>query len=171
MSLKPLKNEGINLVWKAWKMPDGANPPIKPEGYGEQAKEYLGELLSKSGLEIKSPSAKRNTFLAHVGGKLVEKIGIYTKYQERIFEAIWKYDENIEDEDILISIGEELGLNPIEFKQALHDEKYIQKVHEDFKTATELEIWTIPSYVGSKGVLQVHHFKDIPSLEQLRKIL
>jgi predicted DsbA family dithiol-disulfide isomerase len=171
VSLKPLQDRGVQLVWKAWKMPAGAEPPAKPEGYKEEVGPFLSDLLSKYDLEIKPPSAHRNTFLAHVGGKFAIENNLHEKYHIRIFEAIWKLDENIEEVETLLTIAEEVGLDRLQFTQALQDNKYSQKVQEDFDLATELKIWTIPSYVGNKGTIQIHHFRDLPSIEELMNLI
>jgi hypothetical protein len=108
--------------WKAWKIPEGANPPAKPEGYGVQVEEVLQKLKSDLHLEIKAPSEKRETYLAHVGAKFAREKGQFSPFHNRVFDA-------------------------------------------------DRKIWTTPSYIGDHGEIQVHHVKDMPSLEQLRKIL
>lgn len=138
------------MTWKSWKMPKNAHPPAKPEVYGEQAKEYLGGLLKKTGLEIKPPSNKTDTLLAHVGGKIALKEGLFEEYHLRMFEALWKHDQNIEDEKVLNSIAEELGLNTQFFEQMLHHSDYHAQVESDFTLCDKFDIWTIPSYMGSK---------------------
>jgi predicted DsbA family dithiol-disulfide isomerase len=148
-------------------MPEGANPPAKPEGYGEQAKEELGRLLHEASLSIKPPTAKRDTFLAHVGAKIAAEHNVLDLYNQRIFEAVWKYDENIADPEVLAGIAKEVGLTPETFLAGLQEDRYRDQVYADHKLADGLHIWTIPSYVGDHGTIQVHHFKDIPSLEDI----
>lgn len=171
MSLTPIQQSGVKILWKPWKMPENANPPAKPAGYGEQAKEYLDSLFKNTGLDIKRPSRKYDTFLAHVGGKIAEEKGHLNKYLLGVYEAIWKHDQNIEDPRVLKTIAEGAGLDGQLFEQLLNDSDYETQVKSDFDYAEKLEIWTIPSYLGSKGQIQVNHFKDIPSIHQLREIL
>lgn len=171
MSLKELEQEGVKLEWTPWKMPDDANPPAKPEGYGEEAKHFLGELMDKTGINIKPPSKKCDTFLAHVGGKFAREYGKFTTYHQRIFKAVWEDDVDIEKEDVLAQLAAEVGLDSIQYKNALNNPTYKQLVKDDFRKAQENQIWTIPSYVGSKGVIQVHHFKDMPDIQALLEII
>jgi predicted DsbA family dithiol-disulfide isomerase len=171
VSLKPLAEEGIHIEWKAWKMPEDAVVPDKPEGYYAQAKEFLSNLTKQVGLEIKPPTTRYNTFLAHVGAKYANEKGLFDPYHVRIFEAVWKHDENIEDVEILEKIAEEVGLNPEEFKQALQEQTYVSQVEKDFQEAISQSIHTIPAYIGSSGEIQVHHFNDIPSISQLKDII
>jgi predicted DsbA family dithiol-disulfide isomerase len=171
VSLKPLEDEGVAIHWRAWKMPEGANPPEKPEGYGEEAKAFLQKLIQEAGLEVRPPSDKRDTFLAHVGAKFAKEKGVFQAYHKRVFEAVWKHDENIGDVAILRSIAQEVGLNPDEFEKAIHLDQYKDKVEADFQFAAERKAWTIPVYIGEKGEIHVHHFKDIPSVDQIKEIL
>ncbi|SFE88522.1 DSBA-like thioredoxin domain-containing protein [Alteribacillus iranensis] len=152
-------------------MPADARPPAKPEGYGEGAKSFLEKLVDKTGLTIQPPSEKRSTKLAHIGGMYAKSQGKFDYYHLRIFQAIWEKDENIEDADVLAHIAEEAGLDRKEFMKALKNSEYENLLNEDFTSAAQNKIWTIPSYVGDKGEIQVHHYKDIPSLDELRQII
>lgn len=171
VSLKPLEQKGIELEWKAWELPSDANPPAKPGGYGEDAKLFLGELLKETGLEVNPPSKKRNTVLAHIGGKYAKANGKFNEYHHRVFQAVWVKDEDIENVGVLSHIASEAGLDPKAFKAALNNNEYKELVEADFTSATESKIWTIPSYVGANGVIQVNHFKDMPSVDTLKTIL
>ncbi|SDH68770.1 DSBA-like thioredoxin domain-containing protein [Alteribacillus persepolensis] len=152
-------------------MPKGANPPAKPEGYKKQAKQFLQQFESDTGIKIRPPSEKRDTYLAHVGAKFAREKGMFDAYHQRIFEAVWKHDEDIADTEVLCAIAKEAGLQPQEFEQAIHAETYKAMVDADFQLAEDWNIWTIPSYIGSNGEIQVHHFEDAPSIEELKKIL
>jgi predicted DsbA family dithiol-disulfide isomerase len=171
VSLKPLEEDGVNIHWRAWRMPEGANPPAKPEGYGEQAKAYLQKLIQETGLEVRPPSEKRDTFLAHVGSKFAKDKGVFRAYHQRVFEAIWKYDENIGDVAVLCNIAQEVGLDSNEFEKAIHLDQYKNKVEADYQFATERKAWTIPVYIGEKGELHVHHVNDLPTVDQIKQIL
>jgi predicted DsbA family dithiol-disulfide isomerase len=171
VSLKPLEQDGVGINWKAWRMPEGANPPAKPEGYGAAVKPFLEKLLEETGLEIKPPSEKRNTYLAHVGAKVAKEKGVFQAYHLRVFEAVWKHDENIGDVAVLRNIAQEVGLDPEEFENTIQLGRYKALVDEDFALAVERKIWTIPAYLGDQGEIQVHHFNDLPSVEQLKEIL
>lgn len=152
-------------------MPAGATPPLKPEGYGPQAKEALARIVSELGLTLQPPSQKRDTLLAHIGAKIAKEQGRFEAYHLRIFEAIWKNDQDISDPATLSAIAQEVGLDLAEFQQSLQEQRYKEMVDADFANAVENRIWTIPSYLGEKGTIQVHHFKDIPSQQELSKIL
>lgn len=57
------------------------------------------------------------------------------------------------------------------FLNALDQSKYQDLVRADIARANEEDIWTIPSYIGSKGIIQVNHYNELPSVEQLRTII
>jgi predicted DsbA family dithiol-disulfide isomerase len=171
VSLKPIEQKGVELIWKAWRIPVNSQPSPKPEGYGEQAKEHLQTLLKDVGLHISPPSEKSDTFLAHIGAKYAKEQRQFNLYHQRIFEAVWKDSQNIGDKKVLIDIAKGMGFNPIEFEEALSNPSFIDQVESDFKSASEKQVWTIPSYLGAKGMIQVHHFKDLPTLEELENII
>jgi predicted DsbA family dithiol-disulfide isomerase len=152
-------------------MPEGANPPAKPEGYGEEAKIFLQNVIQETGLEVRPPSGKRDTFMAHVGAKFAQEKGVFQAYHQRVFEAVWKNDEDIGEVAVLCSIAQEVGLDSDEFKKALQDDQYKAQVEADFQFAIERRAWTIPVYIGDKGELHVHHVNDLPTVEQVKEIL
>lgn len=171
MSLQPLIEKGVEIEWKSWKLPIGATPPEKPEGYMEEVKVFLNELSDKTGLTLHSPVKKYDTLLAHIGLKYAKEIGKEKEYHNRVFQAVWVLNEDIEDLDVLSSMAEEVGLIKDEFKEALIKQSTIELVKKDFRYAGEHEVWTIPSYIGNNKVIQVHHVKDLPSIESLEEIL
>ncbi|MBP1931247.1 putative DsbA family dithiol-disulfide isomerase [Ammoniphilus resinae] len=159
------------MDWRAWEMPADAHPPAKPEGYGENAKKFLQTLLDQLGLQIQPPNKKAKTFLAHVGGKYAKEQGVYEAYQQAIFEAIWQNSESVEDKKILSQIAKKVGLSPAAFEGALENPSYIKQVMADFQLAVDQKIWTIPSYQGENGTIQVNHFKDLPTIKELEKLI
>lgn len=171
MSLKPLEDEGVRLNWKAWRMPVDAAPPDKPEGYGMGAQLFLKQLINKTGLTIHPPSQTRDTILAHIGGKYAKAKGLFTSYHLRLFKAVWEFNEDIEDVAVLAGIAEEVGLNRESFLKSLEHSEYRSLVEADFVRASESKIWTIPSYIGKKGTIQVHHYENIPDLKELSELL
>lgn len=158
------------MEWKAWRLPADAHPPAKPEEYMAEAKEFMKHLFEERGLSIQPPSKKRDTFLAHVGAKYARANGKFNEYHVRVFQAVWEKDEDIEDMAVLTKIAGEVGLEANRFKESLTNKQYREMVERDFTLASENHIWTIPSYVGENGELQVHHFRDMPSVDQLYKI-
>jgi predicted DsbA family dithiol-disulfide isomerase len=171
VSLKPLINEGVHIEWMPWKMPEEANPPNKPEGYGDHAKEFLQQLLADLKLQINPPTAKYDTYLSHVGGKYAKEKGRFDDYHQRVFERVWIDSENIGDVEVLKSIAKESGLDPNDFEKSLTNSIYREQVDADFQLAVEHKIWTIPSYKAKNGEIQVNHFEELPSVKELKKIL
>lgn len=123
-------------------MPEEANPPEKPVDYGDHAKKFLQQLISD--LEV---------------------------HHQRVFERVWKDNGDIGSVEVLKSIAIECGLDPIEFEKSLTNRVYREQVDADFQLAVEHKIWSIPSYKTEKGVIQVNHFEDLPSVNELKEIL
>lgn len=171
MSLKLLEKSGITIDWKAWKLPHNANPTTKPEGYAIGAKNSIEKLIKATGLIIQSPTNKSDSYLAHVGAKYAKSKERFNEYHQRIFQAVWERDEDIGDLVLLSNIAKEIGLNKTEFLEAINGDMYKEMVEEDFKQANEDKVWTIPSFIGKGGVIQVHHYQDLPTLKTINKIL
>ncbi len=152
-------------------MPEGAQPPQKPEGYAEEAKAFLQQLIEKAGLVLNPPTHKGSTIPAHIGSQFAREKGVLSAYQKEVFAAVWQRDQNIEDVNVLTSIAERIGLSGPDFEQALQDRKYQRMVESDLDRAAKNKVWTIPAYEGRQGAIYVHHFKDLPDLEGLKSII
>ncbi|PSL40861.1 putative DsbA family dithiol-disulfide isomerase [Salsuginibacillus halophilus] len=162
-----LQKTNIQAVWKAWRMPDNASPPSKPEGYKDGAIRRLQELSQTCQITINPPERKMDTFLAHTGAKAAQAQQAFDAYHKGVFTALFRDQQNIEDPEVLADIAAAAGIDRAEFLGALHSEGYHDLVHRDFAEADERSVWTIPSFIGDGGELYVHHYDQLPSVQEL----
>lgn len=168
--LRELAGKGITVNWRSYQKPENANPPAKPADYGDQVQAYLKRLRDEKGMKIQSPLAKASTMLAHIGGKYALEKGKFTEYQSQVFDAIWQDGKTVDSIETLVSIARTLGLDEVEFKAALENNYYQQWVEKDLQEVRERNIWTIPYYIAEDNNIEIFHFKEIPSLNQLEKL-
>lgn len=153
-------------------MPEGVTPPPpKPEGYMQQAGKAMAELLQARGLSTERPAFKPDTRLAHIGTKYAANQVKQFAFVQQVFHHHWALNQDISQPDVLARAASSAGLDAEAFTAAIHDPHWIEAVEKDYELIKQMEITTIPAYVGSNGVIQVHHFKDMPTLEQIRAIL
>lgn len=169
--LQALVEEGIDIKWRSYQKPDNAFPPEKPADYGEQVQAFLKMLREEKGMKIQSPPEKASTLLAHIGGKYALEKGRFPEYQSHIFKAIWQDGQTVDSMDVLMSIARTLEFNEAEFRVALENTYYRQFVEKDLQEVEERKIWTIPYYIGVTSKIEVFHFNEIPSLDQIRILM
>lgn len=165
--LQGLAGKGIAVNWRSYQKPENANPPAKPTDYGDQVQAYLKQLRDEKGMEIQSPPAKASTILAHIGGKYALEKGKFTEYQSQVFNAIWQDGQTVDSVEVLVSIARRLGWDEVDFRAALENSHYQQLVEKNLQEVRERRIWTIPYYIAEDNKIEIFHFKEIPSWDQL----
>ncbi|KEO83988.1 DsbA family oxidoreductase [Tumebacillus flagellatus] len=171
-TIRELAKEGVEIKYKVWKMPPNANPPEKPEGYREAAGVRLKELREETGIRVSSP-VQSDTVPALIATKVAEQFGAAASYVEAVYRAHWAEKQDISDRDVLVQLAESVGLNGADFRQALESDAGRAAYETDLQQAADENLDTIPDYVNradaSKRLL-IHHFDDMPTLEQLREL-
>jgi predicted DsbA family dithiol-disulfide isomerase len=165
------EDDAVMVDWKGWKMPDGLLAPPKPEGYREAAKAGLERLLAETGLPYRPPVIRPDTKKAQIGTKIAAQEGNALAFIRRVFHLHFAEGQDISAKDVLIRAAEETGMDGQAFACALEAPEWEQAVRNDWNLAKKWQITTIPSYAGPRGTILVHHFNDLPSLEDVRAIL
>jgi predicted DsbA family dithiol-disulfide isomerase len=169
--LKTLGEQGIEVEWRAWQRPEGVEESSRHGADKETFRESLQFIKKTYGISITPPLHSPNTFFLHVGGKHAAEQGYFERYRERIYKAIWEEDRNLNDHVLLAQLAAEIGLDGSEYRRALQQKRYHELVEVDFRVAERAQIRTVPSYIGEKGQIQVHHVDDLPDRKQLKKLI
>ena len=105
-----------------------------------------------------------NTFDAHRLAKYAAEQGVDGMY-ERLMYAYFCDNVNIGDRDVLLSIAQEMGLNPGATDLMLLNNKFAQAVRNDERQAMQLDIRSIPcfyvdgnQFVGGSSLAAIKSF-------------
>jgi predicted DsbA family dithiol-disulfide isomerase len=88
-----------------------------------------------------------NTFDAHRAVHLAESHGLQEATEERLMRAYFGEGELLSDHDTLVRLASEVGLEEAEVRELLAGERYAQEVRDDERTAGELGISAVPTFV------------------------
>jgi predicted DsbA family dithiol-disulfide isomerase len=170
--IKRFLNEGVKIEFIPWKMPDDADPPAKPEGYGEAAQAALSTLTAELQLPYR-PMRKTDTTLAHEAGLYVVENApeLQMAYHEAVFRARFADGKDLADEKVIDAVLQDLGLSANDFHEKRKTGTYRRLLEQKYAHSAKEKIWTIPSFQGKGGTIQVHHFKDMPSYEMVQRLL
>jgi predicted DsbA family dithiol-disulfide isomerase len=155
------EKENIEFVWKSFQL----NPNLKTnldktlyehlsESKGipiEQAKsmgQHAAQMGKASGLNLNfDKSVVANSFNSHRLIHHAKAKGLQQEMKERLFLAYFSEGKNIDDTEILISLGKEVGLNAEEVKAVLESDKYADAVQADVKESQQLGVTGVPFFV------------------------
>lgn len=169
-TVRELAKEEVAIRYHVWKMPQTVTAPPKPEGYYDAAQARLKELRQEMGVIVRSP-VQSDTIPALIATKVADAMGAAERFVERVFRAHWAEKGDISDRDVLVQLAESVGLNPSEFRTALETGAGEAAFQADLNRAAEEEISTIPSYLTADGRIFVHHFANMPTLDELRSLV
>lgn len=170
------EREDIDVSWKSFQL-DPTTPEISTETVYEylahrkgisleqsqQMHEHVVQTAANAGLDYRFDLAKvANTMKAHCLLQFAKTKGAGDQTKERLLHAYFCAGENIGSDDVLISIGKEVGLNSDEVKDSLYSDDFRRAVNADIQEAQNLGVSGVPFFVldrkyGISGAQPVEH--------------
>jgi predicted DsbA family dithiol-disulfide isomerase len=112
------------------------------------AEQQLTDVAAGEGLDFRFDIARSgNTFDAHRVVHLAESHGLQDAMKERLLRAYFTEGELLSDRDTLVRLAGEVGLDEEEVRELLAGDRYAQEVRDDERTAGELGISAVPTFV------------------------
>jgi len=153
--------DDVKVTWRSFELDPGA--PHERTGdraerlaqkYGmtvEQAREaeqQLTGVAAGEGLSFRFDIARSGTtFDGHRLVHLAEAHSLQDAMKERLLRAYFTEGELISDHDTLVRLAAEVGLDEQEVRELLAGDRYADEVREDERTARELGISAVPTFV------------------------
>jgi predicted DsbA family dithiol-disulfide isomerase len=153
--------DDVNVRWRSFELDPEA--PHEREGdraeslarkYGmtiEQAhaaEQQLTEVAAGEGLAFRFDIARSgNTFDAHRVVHLAEDHDLQDAMKERLLRAYFTEGELLSDHDTLVRLATDVGLDGQDVRDVLAGDRYARDVRDDERTAGELGISAVPTFV------------------------
>jgi predicted DsbA family dithiol-disulfide isomerase len=80
---------------------------------------------------------------------------VHERVHTRLMDAYWSEAANIGDEDVLLTLAAEAGLERVEAAEVLADGRYLPRIAESTREANSIGITAIPSFVLDNRMLLV----------------
>lgn len=155
---------GIEVEWKSFQL-DPSLPEVQDSNYTDylmvskglgrpQVEGMLNNVTQMAkgvGLEYDFERAVMvNSFKAHRVLQLAKTRGLGDAAEERLFRAFFTEGRNIADDDTLLELGKEAGLNETEIRSSLSDERYSDMVRQDIQEARAIGVTGVPFFVFNR---------------------
>ncbi len=157
--------DDVTVRWRSFELDPDA--PREREGdrasriarkYGlglDQVREMERELLSQAtgeGLDFRLDVQRSGTtFDGHRLVHLANEHGLGDQMKERLLHAYFSEGKLISDHDSLLALGEEVGLPEAEVRELLAGDRFAEEVRDDERTALELGITAVPTFVVDRA--------------------
>ena len=150
--------DDVEIEWKSYQLsPDMVTDPSKninvylSEHKGISLQEaarmnaYVTDMATKEGLTYNfDKTIVANSFKAHRFAHFAKQYGKQDEAEEKLFSAYFTEGLNLDDDAVLLQLGEDIGLDTIALKAALENGMYTDEVEADINEAQQL---------GVRGVL------------------
>ncbi|MCR8561763.1 DsbA family oxidoreductase [Mucilaginibacter sp. BJC16-A38] len=116
--------------------------------HASQMNDHVTKMAAEAGLTYHLDKAVvANSFKAHRFSHFAKSKGLGIEAEEALFKAYFTDSKNIDDNNVLIELGQSIGLDPAGVKQVLEGDAYASDVKHDIDTAQYLGIQGVPFFV------------------------
>lgn len=160
MQALPYKDE-VEIEWKSYQLNPDYHNTTNETSYGylarakgmsvEQAKQMTGqveEMANNAGLSVSfDKSIPANSFDAHRLLHLAKAKGLQNEAEEALFHAHFTAGKDIAQKEVLVALGEEIGLIKTEVEQVLQGDEYAEAVRHDIYESKQIGVAGVPYFV------------------------
>jgi predicted DsbA family dithiol-disulfide isomerase len=158
--------EQVRVTWRSFELDPSAPPERDGERAAHLAEKYgttverarameqqMTEVAATEGLEFRFDIARSGTtFDAHRIIHLAEEHELGDRMKERLMRAYFTEGELMSDHDALARVAHEIGLPPDEVSDTLAGDRYADQVRDDQRTARQLGISAVPTFVIDRAL-------------------
>jgi predicted DsbA family dithiol-disulfide isomerase len=139
----------VKVEWVSWEgRPSGQ--PLKERTPDDRQKAYETNhkpLAEKYDVPLNLVSRSNRTTDAHLATYYAREMGKLREFRDRIYQARWVEDLDLENTDVLARCGEEVGLDGKIIRQVIKEKRYLNILHSQRAQGKSLGIFGIPSFV------------------------
>jgi predicted DsbA family dithiol-disulfide isomerase len=137
-------------------LPFDLHPEYPPEGvpktqletrYGPGIHERTKAAIESAGFAYNPPETIPNSRRALAVTELARDREVHEPVHTRLMHAYWSEGADLGDEDVLLDLAGEGGLDPGEAREAMTSTFYVERVLESTRTANMHGINAIPAFV------------------------
>lgn len=136
-----------NLIWRPLGSWDGRSPPEVAVKKLPVARQDMARIARRMGIPVTPPPKTTDPTLAGAGSLLAEKEGLLRPYLVEVMRHEWAYGKDIGEEQTLVDIAVEVGLDADAFRAAIHDPQNQQQLATNWHEADEKGVIGVPTFV------------------------
>lgn len=166
------------MTWLPFELhPEAPVEGIPREAYfgrarSEQIRSHLQTIAAEVGLSMESRDVIINSRRALGAAEFAREHGKFEEMHHALFKAHWEQTGKLEDVDDLVRIGAGVGLDPVQLRQAIEEDRYASVIDDNRRDAESVGINAIPAHIFGRrylvlGAQPYDAFKEV--LDRLRK--
>jgi predicted DsbA family dithiol-disulfide isomerase len=153
--------DSVQVEWRSFQLdPEAQYVPGKTiyeslaekKGWSPQQAKAISAQVSGTAAEVglhyqMDKTIPANTFDAHRLTHLAAKLGLQDAAEERLFQAYFMEGSNIQDREVLVRLGKEMGLEEDRVRTMLASDEFSYEVRMDGHEARQIGVRGVPFFV------------------------
>lgn len=141
-----------SLIWRPLGGWDGRSAPERAKIKITLTRQDVARWARKMGIPFNPPPVTTDPTKAGAGSLLAEERGVLRKYMTEMMRAEWAEGLDIGQDDVLLNVGEAVGLDRKELAEAIESQDNLDRLAEHKKEADSLGIIGVPSFVIGEDI-------------------
>ena len=163
-----------NLVWRPLGGWSGRSSPERAKVKVPLTRQDVRRITGKMGIPMNPPPITTDPTSAGAASLLAEERGVLREWIVEVMRAEWAEGKDIGDEQVLLEVGEQVGLGADELSAAFTDEARLAQLEDNWQEAQAMGLIGVPSFqVGEElfwGADRIEYVLDHLTDLRLRKI-
>jgi 2-hydroxychromene-2-carboxylate isomerase len=163
-----------NLLWRPLGGWSGRSSPERAKVKVPLTRQDVRRITGKMGIPMTPPPITTDPTIAGAASLLAEERGVLREWIVEVMRAEWADGKDIGEEQVLLQVGEQIGLSADELTTAFTDEARLSQLETNWEEAQEMGLIGVPSFqVGEElfwGADRIEYVLDHLNDLRLRKI-
>lgn len=136
-----------NLLWRPVGGWDLRSSPDRAKNKMPLARQDIARFAKRLGIPLTPPPPTTDPTLAGIGSLFAEEKGLLRPYIVEVMRKEWAEGQDIGDPNILLEVGELIGLDRGELSAALDNTAYQAQLKRNAEEAAEIGVIGVPTFV------------------------
>ena len=141
-----------NLVWRPLGGWTGRSSPDRAKVKVPLTRQDVARITKKMGIPMNPPPMTTEPTKAGAGSLLAEQKGVLRPYLVEMMRAEWAYGLDIGDTDVILSVGDKVGLDRAELTQAIGSPANLAQLEINWEEAQTLGVIGVPTFVIGENI-------------------
>lgn len=141
-----------NLVWRPLGGYGGRSAPDRAKVKMPIARQDVARWARRMGIPLNPPPKSTDPTRAGAGSLLAEQRGLLRPYVVEVMRAEWARGEDIGDAEVLLAVGETVGLDRDELAHAMDASERRDRLQANLDEATERGAFGVPTFIVGEDI-------------------
>lgn len=135
------------LVWRPLGGWSGRSAPERAVKKVPVARQDVARFARRMGIPVNPPPASTDPTPAGAGSLLAERRGLLRPYIVEVMRAEWAEGQDIGQPEVLLAVGERIGLDRDELAAAIADPANFAQLERNWEEADRAGVFGVPTFV------------------------